>query len=128
MELQNFVDYEKLFEHEIYNPQTREPMGIKVWMRSKDSAAGERLLLAYTDKQKDQLMKQNKLMAAKDDQQLEIERTAACIGRWDWGVNTWNGKPPEFTMETAVEVLTKQKWIEEQLREVARTIGNFITT
>lgn len=128
MDLSTLVDYEKLHPVDVLHPHTDAPIGLKLWMRSIDSAQAEKVLLENTDRNIATFAKQ-KIPTAAQGKKAELERTAACVARWEWvGDANFDGKVPELSMETAIAVFDKAPWIERQARRAADTIANFITS
>lgn len=124
MDFSTLVDYEKLHELELLHPGTEEPLGVRFWMRSIDSAKAERVLLENTDKQIERFAKR-KLPTATQGKKGELERLAACVARWEWGEHTFEGTKPELSLATAVRVFEKMPWVERQAREAAESVKNF---
>lgn len=127
MDIATLVDTEKLHELDLLHPGTEAPLGIKLWLRSIDSGAAERILLAHTDKQIERFSKR-KLPSAEQGRKAELERLAACVARWEWGEHNFEGSVPELTMANAVRVFEKMPWAERQAREAAENVRNFTTS
>lgn len=127
MDINDLVNYEKTHTVELVHPSTDEPLGIKVEVRSIDSAAAERVLLDHTDKQIEKFAKGKRPTAAQS-KKAEIERLASCVVSWDWGEHTFEGDKPAVSVATAVRVFLKMPWAERQVREAVENVRNFTTT
>lgn len=124
MEIAGLVDYEQLFELELRNPASDQPLGIKFQIRSSESGAAKRVLRQHTDKALERRVK-NKMPKSEQLIQDELEKAASYIASWDWGASTYEGAKPEFDMKTAMRILEKEGWIYAQVVEAANKIENF---
>jgi hypothetical protein len=124
MEIKGLVDYEFLFDLELRNPHTDEPLGIKMKIRSAGSEPSKAILRKHTDKNLERRIKGR--MPKADQMELEeLERVASYIHSWDWGDNTYKGEIPVFSMKKAVSILEEVGWIFGQVKEAAENVTNF---
>lgn len=124
MEIKGLVDYEFLFDLEIRNPHTDEPLGIKMKIRSAGSEPSKVILRKHTDKNLERRIKGR--MPKADQMEIEeLERVASYIHSWDWGDNTYQGTVPEFSMKRAVVILGEIGWMFGQIKEAAENVTNF---
>ena len=124
MEISGIINYETLFTLDIVHPITDEKNGIKMKIRSAGSDGAKKVLRKQTNKNIERRVK-NKMLKSEQLERDELEKAASYIESWDWGSNTYNGKVPELTMDTAIEILEKEGWIFGQVVEAANKIENF---
>lgn len=124
MDLSKRVDYELLYDLELRDPDTDQPLGIVFRLRSAGSDAVKKILREQTNRNLERRIK-GKLPKADQLEQEELEKAAACIASWDWGGHTWKGKKPDLSMKMAMEVLDEQGWIFGQVSEAANKVANF---
>ena len=124
MEISGIVNYETLFSLDIKHVVTDDKVGIKMKIRSAGSDGAKKVLRSQTNKNIERRVK-NKIPKSEQLERDELEKAASYIESWNWGSNTYNGKVPELTMETAIEILEKEGWIFGQVVEAANKIENF---
>lgn len=124
MDLSKRVDYELLYDLELRDPDTDQPLGIVFKLRSAGSDAVKQILREQTNKNLERRIK-GKMPKADQLEREELEKAAACIASWDWGSHTWKGKKPDLSMKMAMEVLDEQGWIFGQVSEAANKVANF---
>ena len=127
MEIKGIVDYEFLYDLELRNPHTDEPLGIKMKIRSAGSEPSKLILRKHTDRNLERRIKGR--MPKADQMELEeLERVASYIHSWDWGDHTYKGEIPVLTMKKAVAILEAEGWIFGQIKEAAENVTNFSHT
>ncbi|WP_174804349.1 hypothetical protein [Martelella limonii] len=127
MDISKLHDKSHLFSLDIVNPETDEPVGISMKIRSVSSDDVSAVIRRHTNENVE-LRQKGKTLSAKKLEEQEAEKTAACIASWDWGENTYgNLGVPADTWENKVKVLIEQGWIYQQVAEAANTFGNFTT-
>lgn len=124
MDLSKRVDYELLYELELCDPDTDQPLGITFKLRSAGSDAVKKILREHTNRNLERRIK-GKLPKADQLEKEELEKAAACIASWDWGGHTWKGKKPDLSLKLAIEVMDEQGWIFGQVSEAANKVANF---
>lgn len=121
-DIASVVDYDSEVAVEIRNPiGKRDKMGLTIWVRHVDCDAALQAV-----RRADTL---DNLAALTDQKGGPTDRTvlmvAACVSRWDWGANTFDGETPDCTLENAIKVLTRAKWMVPQLLPKASDLANF---
>lgn len=106
-DLSTLIDYDREHELRLENPATFEPLNAVFYIVSPDSK------------------KCNIPASAKF---LSPEHLCHCVVGWDWNGDTFEGIDPkaECTPETALKVLDKAPWINNQIIKVVADLGNFI--
>lgn len=124
VDVATLVDYDFLYELELRNPRNDEPLGIKFQIRSASSEAAKEILRRHSDKNIERRMK-GKLIKGETLERQELEKAASYIASWDWGDNKYAGEVPELSMKKAIDILSKESWIYQQVVEAANDIENF---
>lgn len=124
MDISNIIDTDQLFELELRDPVTDEPLGIKFQLRSAGSRQAKALLRRHSDTNLEKLQKRKALKSHEIERQT-LEKAASYIASWDWGPHNWNGERPELSIDMAVEILDEADWIYGQVTEAAEDIANF---
>jgi len=127
MEIKGLVDYEFLYDLELRNPHTDEPLGIKMKLRSSGSETAKAILRKHTDKNLERRIK-GRMPKADQMETEELERVASYIASWDWGENTYKGESPVLSMKKAVSILEGEGWMFGQIKEAAENVTNFSPT
>lgn len=133
MDISKLVNYEGTYTFSLLMPNSEEPTGITIEVRSSGSAAVRDMVLEHTDKQIERFAKR-KLPTAVQGERSEIEKTAGCIVSWNWGnnpktgePNLFNGEVPELTKKNAMEFV-RLHWVYDQVSEAAGKVANFMST
>lgn len=112
MDISQLVNSEDLFELNLVDPKSEEPLGIRVMIRSSESDAVKKVVRQHSDK----FLSSRKKKLTTDKVEAEyLDRAAASIASWDWGDHNWKGEKPELTFEKAREVVEEAGWIYDQV-------------
>ena len=122
MDISTLVNSEDLFELNLVDPKSEEPLGIRFMIRSSESDAVKKVVRQHSDK----FLSSRKKKLTTDKVEAEyLDRAAASIASWDWGDHNWKGEKPELTFEKAREVVEEAGWIYDQVAAASEDRANF---
>lgn len=104
---------------DILHPETEEPVGIKVTVRSGDDEAMKGIQRRITNRALE-LRKRNKTFSADEIEDNQINLVAAAIVDWDWTDSDMrfpDGSIPDFNARNVREVLENLPWFRSQIDE-----------
>jgi hypothetical protein len=143
MAITSFVNYETEIEFEPTWPNSKEKVGIKFWLKSRQCEAAAIVASSYTkDTIKDQILARSggKKDGGADDMADRaavriIEQSprvdAACVSKWDLAGQALfdedGDKETPFTPKNVIKVFTDRRanWLASQLSEAISGIENF---
>jgi hypothetical protein len=122
MDISQLVNSEDLFELNLVDPKSEEPLGIRLTIRSSESDAVKKVVRQHSDK----FLSSRKKKLTTDKVEAEyLDRAAASIASWDWGDHNWKGSKPELSFEAAREVVSEAGWIYDQVAAASEDRANF---
>lgn len=127
MEISSIVKNDALFTLDLLHPETDQPVGIKIKVRSAASDEAMAVLRRQTNSLMER-QQRNKLIKAETVEEQELEKAVSYVASWDWGSNTYEGSVPDSSPDTVLKIMREQGWIYSQVVGAARSITNFTAT
>lgn len=132
MDIGQVVTYEAIYELVVKIPNTEQPIGLTMGIRSASSEKSKAIVRKHMNEHATNFRTKQKKITAEQLEANELELTAACIAWWKWG-NDYKGEPltyqggqPELSMKVAIQLLNEVNWIYAQVKEASNEVENFM--
>lgn len=107
----------------IVDPRTGEDTDIRIRVNSPDSKAYQQAMHKLSNQRLQQMSRKGSAVTSERVQREAIEMLAANIVGWE-GVEE-NGEPLPFSHDAAIDLLTRFKWLREQIDSFLGDRKNF---